>query len=67
MLTALVEEYGGHIHIGQVIRKLRCDGARGGARCHARPSCVSLVQVSTYGKSTRKVREIVVVGRDVWG
>jgi hypothetical protein len=65
-LTALGEKYGEDVHISQVIRKLRCDGARGRARCGARPSWVSLVQVSTYGKSSRKVREIVVVGRDVW-
>jgi hypothetical protein len=66
MPATLAETYGEDLYLAQVIRKLRCDGSWGHARCRARPSWVSLVQVSTDGKSTRKVREIV-VGRDVWG
>ena len=66
MIAELTETYGEHIHTAEVVRKLRCDGTRGHARCGGRPSWVSLVQISAYGKSTRKVREMVVVGRDVW-
>jgi hypothetical protein len=63
MVEILVEKYGGDMHIAEVIRKLRCNGFRGQTRCHARPTEVSLMLVSNYGNSTRKLREIVVLGR----
>jgi hypothetical protein len=52
----------GHMTIGEVLRRLRCGGSRGGVRCNAKPSRVKLAEVSKYGKSFQKLREITVVG-----
>lgn len=55
----LARRHGETLRIGPVIRSLRCSDAR----CRARPSQVILAEVRHYGKSLRKVREIVVLGR----
>lgn len=57
-LDYLAEQYGGRTRIKDVIRRLRCGGFRGTAKCHGRPRLVTLVKVATYGKSTRTLRQI---------
>jgi hypothetical protein len=54
----LIELYGQKIRIGEVLRRLRCSGMRGGKLCHAVPSQVVLMEVDRY----RKVREVTVIG-----
>ena len=44
-----------------VIRRLRCDGFRGAEKCRGRPKLVTLVKAMTYGKTTRKLRQITVL------
>jgi hypothetical protein len=62
-LSSVAERLGGRVRIADVIRRLRCTGFRGHERCRGRPKRVTLVKVATYGKSTRKLREIVVLDR----
>jgi hypothetical protein len=45
----------------EIVRRLRCGGFRGENKCRAKPSRVNLVEASYYGKSWRKLREVVVV------
>ena len=61
-LEHLAERYGRRVTIGEIIRRLRCRGFRGRDQCGANPSRVVLIEVYVYGKSVRKVREIVVFG-----
>jgi hypothetical protein len=58
----LAEQHGRQISVIEVIRRLRCTRFRGSDRCRGRPKLVTLVKVSTYGKTTRKLREIIVLG-----
>jgi hypothetical protein len=60
-LSHLAASQGERTRIGAVIRRLRCDGIRGKERCRGRPKRVVLVQVATYGKTTRRLRELHVV------
>ena len=60
-LIDLAEQHGQQISVIDVIRRLRCTRFRGSDRCRGRPKMVTLVRVSTYGKSTRKLREIRVL------
>ncbi len=62
-LSSVAERFGGRLRAGEVIRHLRCAGFRGHERCRGTPKRVTLVKVATYGKSTRKLREIVVLDR----
>ena len=62
-LRSLCERLGERVHVAEIIRRLRCDGFRGRERCRGTPKRVILVRVETYRKSTRKLREIVVVDR----
>jgi hypothetical protein len=59
----LAECLGGRTRIAEVVRRSRCAGFRGRERCRGTPKRVILVKVATYGKTTRRVREITVVGR----
>jgi hypothetical protein len=58
----VAKRYDQRTRIGGLVRGLRCDGFRDGDKCGARPSRVVLAEVHVYGKSMRKVREVVVVG-----
>ncbi|HEY2614033.1 MAG TPA: hypothetical protein VGI94_24715, partial [Reyranella sp.] len=62
-LDTLAERVGGQMRIAEVVRRLRCDGFRGEERCRGTPKRVTLARVATYGKTTRTLREIVVVDR----
>ena len=62
-LSSVAECLGGRTRIAEVIRRLRCAGFRGRERCRGTPKRVVLVKVATYGKTTRKLREITVVDR----
>ena len=56
-LRSIAERFGADLRIAGAVRRLRCTGCRG------TPKQVMLVKVVTYGKSTRKQREIVVLDR----
>jgi hypothetical protein len=58
----LAQRYGRRVSVSEIVRRLRCRGFRGEARCGAKPSRVVLIEVFVHGKSAEKVREIVVVG-----
>jgi hypothetical protein len=58
-LDSIAERFGSRLRIAEAIRRLRCSGCRG------MPKLVTLVKVATYGKSTRKLREIVVLDRPI--
>jgi len=58
----VVARYPGTVRIGDVLRRLRCGGFRDEVRCNGRPSRVKLAEVSTYGKSMRKLRQVTVMG-----
>jgi hypothetical protein len=60
-LSHLAACQGERTRIGAVIRRLRCDGIREEGRCRGRPRRVILVKVETYGKTTRRLRELHVV------
>jgi hypothetical protein len=60
-LSDLVDRCSPEVSVSEVVRRLRCGGFRGDSKCRAKPSHVSLVEVSYYGKSMRKLREVVVV------
>jgi hypothetical protein len=62
-LGSLAERLGGRVRVAEIIRRLRCDGFRGRERCLGTPKRVILVRVATYGKTSRKLREIVVMDR----
>jgi len=57
----MVDRYGPEVSVIDVVRRLRCVGFRRDNQCRAKPSHVGLVEVSYYGKSMRKLREVVVV------
>ena len=59
-LSDMVDRYGPEISVIEVIRRLRCGGFRGDSKCRAKPSRVNLIEVSYYGSSWRKLREVVV-------
>jgi hypothetical protein len=54
--------YPSTLRMGEVLRRLRCGGYRGDEVCGAVPSRVKLAEVSRYGKSVRKLREVTVMG-----
>ena len=56
-LSSIADRFGVHLRIAGAVRRLRCTGCRG------TPKQVTLVKVVTYGRSTRKQREIVVLDR----
>jgi hypothetical protein len=58
----LAARYPGSVSIGEVLRRLRCGGHRGGEQCNAPPSRVKLAEVVRYGKSMQKLREVTVMG-----
>jgi hypothetical protein len=58
----LAARYPGKVSIGEVLRRLRCGGLRGGERCQAPPSRVKLAEVARHGKSMQKLREVTVMG-----
>jgi hypothetical protein len=60
-LSSLAECCGERTRVGEVIRRLRCDGVRGVKRCRGTPKRVILVKVVPYGKTIRKLREFHVV------
>ena len=60
-LDYLAEQYGRRTRVVDVIERLRCGGFRGKGKCRGRPRLVTLVKVATYGKATRKLREITVL------
>jgi hypothetical protein len=60
-LDDLASHYGRRTRVVNVIERLRCGGFRGEGRCRGRPRLVMLVKVATYGKATRKLRQIVVL------
>jgi hypothetical protein len=60
-LSSLAECCGEHTRIGAVIRRLRCSGMRGEARCGGMPKRVMLVKAMTYGKTARKLRALSVL------
>lgn len=62
-LGDLAARLGGQTRITDIIRRLRCAGFRGPERCRGAPKRVILVRVATYGKTTQRLREIVVVNR----
>ncbi|HEY1410535.1 MAG TPA: hypothetical protein VGF36_00260 [Rhodopila sp.] len=62
-LSSVAEHSGGRMRIAEVVRRLHCTGYRGQERCRGTPKRVLLVKVSTYGKTTRKLREIVVLDK----
>ena len=64
--SSLSERLGERTRIAEVVRRLRCDGFRGSERCRGTPKQVTLVKVSTHGKTTRTLREIIVVDRSRW-
>ncbi len=57
----LAEQYGRRTRIVDVIQRLRCGGFRGTTKCRGRPRLVTLVTVASYGKTTRKLRQITVL------
>ena len=57
----VIERQGQRLPIYQAVAKLRCSGWAPPGRCGAPPSQVVLVEVERYGKSTRVLREIVVL------
>jgi hypothetical protein len=61
-VESLTKHYSQDTRIIEVVRRLKCDGFRGGNRCGGKPSRVALGEVHVYGKSVRKVREVTVVG-----
>jgi hypothetical protein len=60
-LGDLVDQYSREASVMEVVGRLQCDGFRGEAKCRAKPSRVTLIEVSYHGKSWRKLREVVVV------
>jgi hypothetical protein len=60
-VSDLVDRSGPEASVIEVVRRLRCDGFRGVNKCRAKPARVNLVEVSYHGKSSRKLREVVVV------
>jgi hypothetical protein len=60
-VSDLVDWYSPEVSVIEVVRRLRCGGFRGENKCRAKPSRVTLVEVSYHGKSWRKLREVVVV------
>src|SRR5277367_313545 len=46
------------VRIGEIVRRLRCDGYRGEGRCMAKPSRVTLAEVYRHGKSAHIARQI---------
>src|SRR5690348_5919253 len=54
--------HSGTVTIGEVLRRLRCSGTRYGVACNAKPSRVKLAEVSKYGRSMQKLREVTVIG-----
>lgn len=62
-LGSLAERLGERTRVAEIARRLRCDGFRGRERCRGTPKRVILVRVATYGKTTRKLREIVIMDK----
>jgi len=60
-VSDLVDRYSPEVSVTEVVRRLRCGGFRGEDKCRAKPSRVTLIEVSYHGKSWRKLREVVVV------
>ena len=58
----LADRYPPDARIGEVLRRPRCGATRGGKVCNAPPSKVKLAEVSRYGKSVIKLREVTVIG-----
>jgi hypothetical protein len=60
-LSDLADRYRRDTCVAEIVRRLQCDGFRGDDKCRAKPSRVKLVEVSSYGKSTRRLREVTVL------
>jgi hypothetical protein len=58
----LIARHDQRTRIGSLVRRLRCGGFKGDHRCDGQPSHVALIELQTYGKSVRKVREVIVLG-----
>jgi hypothetical protein len=61
-LGEVADRIGQEVSVSEVVRRLRCGGFRDNGKCRARPAHVKLVEVSYYGKSMRKLREVTVMG-----
>jgi hypothetical protein len=61
-LSDVAERFGRDIRVIEVVRRLRCGSFLYGARCGAKPSRVILVELSFYGSSARRLREVTVMG-----